>query len=354
MSTHVWPFLLGVVILTATASAQFNHRSFTSIRDVQLNGNAHEAEGRIRLVSAAENSVGSAWFTNKQRVVDGFETTFSFQITSPGSNEGFPAGADGLAFVLQNSSIYEGGAGGGIGYHGIMNSLAVEFDTYDNNPDGNPEPNDNHISIHTQGRGENSADQSASLGATTNIPNLKIGKVHTEMIRYNPGRLEVFLDDMARPVLAIGLRIDTLLGLDDGRCWIGFTAATGQSWANFDIISLKNEVLLNIRNIFFDTNKSILKSESFPELRKLVDVLNKDQQVKVEIRGHTDNRGGDDHNLKLSNDRAGAVREYLVQNGIAASRVTARGFGAGSPIASNESDDGRAQNRRVEARLFSE
>jgi outer membrane protein OmpA-like peptidoglycan-associated protein len=159
---------------------------------------------------------------------------------------------------------------------------------------------------------------------------------------------------MSQPVAAIAVLLDSLLQLDDGKCWIGFTAATGGSWANFDIISLKNEVLLNIRNIFFDYDKAVLKPASFPELGKLVQVLNDDSKLKVEIRGHTDNRGNDDYNLRLSNDRAGAVREYLVKKGIAADRVTARGFGAGSPIASNDSENGRAQNRRVEARLFSE
>jgi outer membrane protein OmpA-like peptidoglycan-associated protein len=346
--------LFGLLLICNVAQAQFNHRSFTSNNDVQLNGNAQKLDGRIRLVSAGESQVGSAWFITKQRVVDGFEATFSFQITNPGSNEGFTPGADGLAFVLQNSSIYEGGAGGGIGYAGIANSMAVEFDTYDNNPDGNPEPNDNHISVQSQGTGVNSADQSASLGWTTKIPALKEGAVHTATIRYVPGRLDVYLDELTKPVVTVSVQIDSLLELDNGTCWIGFTAATGQSWGDFDIISLKNEVLLNIRNIFFDYDRAVLKPASFPELDKLVQILNNDPALKVEIQGHTDDRGSSDYNARLSNDRAGAVRDYLVKKGISAGRVAARGFGADSPIASNATDEGRARNRRVEARLFNE
>ncbi len=348
------PCLFALLAVSPPLRAQFNYRTFSSLTDVTLNGAAQNMGDRIRIVPAERSRTGSVWFNTKQRIIDGFESTFSFMISSPGSQSPWIPGADGLAFVIQNSSVYEGGVGGGIGYEGIRNSLAVEFDTYDNNPDNNPEPNGNHISVHSQGRAPNSADHRTSLGWTSSIPDLKAGARHTARVRYTPGTLEVYLDDLSNPLLRLPIRLDTLLQLDMGACWMGFTAATGGSWANFDLFSLNSEVILNVQNIFFDYDKAVLKPASASELRKLIGILEADPGLMVEIRGHTDNQGGDAYNDGLSQRRAESVREHLIRKGIAARRVLARGYGARMPIGDNTTDAGRAQNRRVEARLFKE
>ncbi len=348
------PVLLLLLLIPLGASAQFNYRDFTSAAGVTLNGAARKMRDRIRIVPAKVSQTGSVWFNSKQRVADGFELTFSFSITAPGSRSPRVPGADGLAFVLQNSSVYEGGVGGGIGYQGIRNSLAVEFDTYDNNPDSNPEPNGNHISVHSRGMEPNSADHRTSRGWTSALPDLKAGGRHTAKVRYVPGTLEVYLDDLTSPVLTVALRLDTLMTLDNGTCWMGFTAATGGSWANFDLFNLNSEVVLNVRDIFFDYDKAILKPESFPELKKLATLLKNDPSLLLEIRGHTDNQGTPAYNRALSQNRAQAVRNYLVGEGVAKKRVVARGYGADMPIADNAAETGRAQNRRVEARLYKE
>lgn len=346
--------LAGLLMAAYPLHAQFNYSNVASIDDMTLNGDARKMDDRIRLVPAAQAKRGSVWFNTKQRITDGFSSTFAFQISEPGSKQPWVPGADGFAFVLQNSSVYEGSLGGGIGYADIRNSLAVEFDTYDNNPDSNPEPNGNHISVHSRGLEPNDADHRTSLGWTTRIPDLKKGARHTAMIRYLPGRLEVFLDDLSKPVLTVAIRLDTLLKLDDGKSWMGFTAATGGSWANFDLFSLNSEVILNIRNILFDYDKAVLKKESLPELKKIVDILKREPDLLIEIRGHTDNQGSDDYNIRLSQSRADAVRQHLLRNGIRAARVQANGYGATMPIDDNGTDAGRALNRRVEARLFRE
>lgn len=345
---------IALSLISLPLRAQFNYRSFSSIDDITFNGSAKKLEDRIRLVPAAYFQGGSVWFNTKQRVADGFESTFTFQVSEPGSNPPWVPGADGMAFVLQNSSVYEGSLGGGIGYGDIANSLAVEFDTYDNNPDNNPEPNGNHISVQSRGLEPNSPDQSASLGWTTDIADMKDGNRHTARVRYIPGRLEVYFDDLSRPVITIPIRLDTLLHLDDGKCWMGFTAATGGSWANFDLFSLNSEVILNIPNIFFDFDKATLKKESFTELGKLIGVLRDDPDLHLEIRGHTDNHGTDEYNIRLSQSRAESVRSYLIAHGIAERRILAHGYGAALPIDDNATDAGRARNRRVEARLFKE
>lgn len=346
--------LCGLILCATSCVAQFTYREFSSIKEMTLNGDAERLSDRIRVVRAAPSRGGSVWFNKKQRVTDGFEATFEFQVSEPGSYEAFLPGADGIAFVLQNSSLFEGGIGGGMGYQDIHNSLAVEFDTYDNNPDENPEPNGNHISVQTRGREPNSAMMSASMGITTNIPDLKHGDRHTARVRYLPGHLEIYLDDMSRPVLSVAVRLDTLLQLDNGSCWMGFTAATGGSWANFDLFTIQNNIVLAIDNIYFDTDKSVLKPTSFPALKKLVAILQDAPNLKAEIGGHTDIHGGDEHNLHLSTSRAEAVRDYLIRSGISSNRLSARGYGSTISIATNETEQGRAQNRRVEARLSAE
>jgi outer membrane protein OmpA-like peptidoglycan-associated protein len=104
-----------------------------------------------------------------------------------------------------------------------------------------------------------------------------------------------------------------------------------------------------LHNIQFDTGKATITSASSSALAPVGELLKSDTSLTLEIQGHTDNVGAAAANLKLSQDRAAAVKAYLVQNfGIAADRLTTAGFGDTKPIADNTSDAGRAQNRRVE------
>ncbi|MDR1006593.1 MAG: OmpA family protein [Bacteroidales bacterium] len=103
-----------------------------------------------------------------------------------------------------------------------------------------------------------------------------------------------------------------------------------------------------LKDIFFDFDKSILLPQSYIELNNLLDVLNKYPQMTIELRGHTDNYGTDAYNLPLSQRRAAAVYDYLIAHGIDKSRLSYKGYGAKIPIADNNTDEGRAKNRRVE------
>jgi outer membrane protein OmpA-like peptidoglycan-associated protein len=114
----------------------------------------------------------------------------------------------------------------------------------------------------------------------------------------------------------------------------------------------QNGGAIELHNIFFDFNKSILRPESRTELRYLIDLLKQHPAARIEIDGHTDSVGTPTYNLHLSQDRANAVRAYLIQNGIAAKRLVAKGFGATQPIASNATEEGRQANRRTEFRFL--
>jgi outer membrane protein OmpA-like peptidoglycan-associated protein/Tol biopolymer transport system component len=106
-----------------------------------------------------------------------------------------------------------------------------------------------------------------------------------------------------------------------------------------------------LRNIFFDTDKFELKDESRSELARLIQLLKSNPEISIEISGHTDNHGTADHNMVLSKNRAEAVYNYLILNGIAKERLSYSGFGMSRPIDTNDTDTGRANNRRTEFKV---
>lgn len=100
--------------------------------------------------------------------------------------------------------------------------------------------------------------------------------------------------------------------------------------------------------INFDTNKTVVKSEAKPAIDEVIALLKKDTALKLSVEGHTDNVGNASANKTLSQGRAQSVVQALVQGGIDAKRLEAKGFGNDAPIADNRTDDGKEKNRRVE------
>ena len=109
-----------------------------------------------------------------------------------------------------------------------------------------------------------------------------------------------------------------------------------------------------LNNVFFDSGKSTLRPESNKELNQLAEFLSLKKTTVIEISGHTDNVGDAAANQKLSEDRANAVKQYLVTKGIAANRVQAKGYGDTQPIADNGTAAGKQKNRRTEVHIISE
>jgi OmpA-OmpF porin, OOP family len=107
-------------------------------------------------------------------------------------------------------------------------------------------------------------------------------------------------------------------------------------------------VTVRLKNIYFDFDKTTLKKESFTELNKVVDFLKQNSSVEIEISGHTDSKGSDEYNVSLSQGRSQSVVDYIISQGIDSFRLVAHGYGEGKPIDTNESEAGRANNRRVE------
>jgi outer membrane protein OmpA-like peptidoglycan-associated protein len=128
------------------------------------------------------------------------------------------------------------------------------------------------------------------------------------------------------------------------------------------MVPLTSDIPVVLANVFFDLTKATLRPESFVELDKLLDFMTKSPAMKIEISGHTDTRGDDKENMKLSTDRAKAVYDYLINKGIAADRLSYKGYGESKPMITDteisklatetEREAAHQSNRRTEYRVI--
>jgi outer membrane protein OmpA-like peptidoglycan-associated protein len=107
-------------------------------------------------------------------------------------------------------------------------------------------------------------------------------------------------------------------------------------------------LIVNMSDVLFDTGKFTLRPLAREKLAKVAGIVSGHTGLRLDVEGHTDSVGGDEYNQQLSEHRGEAVRDYLTHEGMAPSSVSAKGFGKNQPVASNDTAEGRQQNRRVE------
>jgi hypothetical protein len=242
--------LVGLLILLSGNALQ-PAAAQTTLPRFNLVENAVLLEDRLRLTIDQPDQSGAAWLPEKQQVQNGFEATFDWQITKTTQQ-----GGDGFAFVIHNAdlpfpAIALGNGRNGLGYSGLPNSLAIEFDTVKNLPGdfdmgSRGDPNDNHISVQSRGKDANNANTDFSLGFTTQtepaIPLFTVGRHRTRIVYKpgdsgNPGNIAIYLDNMETSILNANANLEELLSLDEGKAWVGFTAATGRRSQTHDVFS---------------------------------------------------------------------------------------------------------------------
>ena len=206
-------------------------------------GDAEVSGKALRLTPARHDKSGAVWFREKQPVRLGFDTTFRFQLTHQG---GVCHGADGFAFVLQNSgSAALGGLGSAGGFAvsdptnpqhaGIPWTIAVFLDTCRNEQEG--DPSSNFIAIRVSGSPTETRWPAARLAFTPELSiHLKDRKAHTTQIVFRPPVLSVFLDGSMTPVLETVVDLSIVTD-QQGSAWVGFTASTGWGYENHDILT---------------------------------------------------------------------------------------------------------------------
>jgi len=225
----------------APALADFNYPDFNDMSGLSVIHGAESFSGALRLTDTGLNQASVVWTTNRVTVADGFVSTFNFRISNPGGYLdplGAPGG-DGFAFVIQNMSgtgpaFSPAITGGGMGFNGMTNTVAIAFDTWQNV--NALDLDNNHISVVTNGTGVVTPSRNYSIGYTSVIPDMSDGAIHTGRIAYTPGTMKVYLDDLVTPRLTIPITLDGTLSLTNGRAWVGFTAATGGAYQNQDIL----------------------------------------------------------------------------------------------------------------------
>jgi outer membrane protein OmpA-like peptidoglycan-associated protein len=218
------------------------------------------------------------------------------------------------------------------------------------------------------------ADVMMTAAVAVNTPKITLLKgVITDSITHKPLEASIELvDNKKNAVIASFLSNSTtgkyLVSLPAGINYGIAVKAEGYLFysANFDVpdtalytVVEKNVALqpldigsrIVLRNIFFDYDKATLRDESVAELTRLINLLTSNPTIKIEIAGYTDNKGSAQYNQHLSEARAKSVVDYLVAKGIAADRLTYKGYGMDSPIATNETDEGRQLNRRTEFKI---
>ena len=121
---------------------------------------------------------------------------------------------------------------------------------------------------------------------------------------------------------------------------------TGESFLSILILAGEGKIITYA--ITFDIGKANIKPESMTEINRIANLMKENPDLKFEVQGHTDNTGTVAGNQKLSEQRAQAIVNKLVEMGIAANRLSAKGMGQSAPLADNSTDEGRAKNRRVE------
>jgi hypothetical protein len=255
--TILWSIPCGALLASASAAQSFNYVDFTNTTGLVLNGNATQTGVALHITSPLTTQKGSFWYSTPVNVAAGFDTTFAFRIAVPAGN----LGADGMAFVIQNDprgTAALADSGSDLGCYAeptspvgtaIANGLAIEIDTYQIVAGWN-DPDANHISIHTNGTGDILGSETYSLGLYSPAVNMSDGALHTMRVHYQPGTLDVYLDNTTTtPSLSVpysfatggtwtaGGTVGGLNLIGGTNAYVGFTAATGGSWESHNALS---------------------------------------------------------------------------------------------------------------------
>lgn len=194
------------------------------------------------------------------------------------------------------------------------------------------------------------AETKAKLEARFELSNLKTGDVAVESFsNRKTGEFLVCLptnDDYALNVFKEGY-----LFYSDNFSLAGESSSSDPVLLEVPLNPLKVGEKVIMKNVFFDTDQYELLGTSMVELKNLISLLNNNPEMHIEISGHTDNVGTPEYNLSLSENRAKAVFDYLVQSGIDSSRLLYKGYGETQPLDTNDTETGRASNRRTEFKV---
>ncbi|MEP6663941.1 MAG: hypothetical protein ABJC04_09785 [Verrucomicrobiota bacterium] len=240
MKTITALFFFGIVTLLARAEPALtilgtgiNYPHFAAPTGLIFQAEAKLRDNFVRLTPSHTDHrgrVGGLWLENKQSILGGFDTTFQLQITDKTGH-----GADGIVFVLQDKATPSLGVSGHhMGFVRGGNAVAIKFDTYHYHRNY---IKFDEIQITSCIATEQEPRGGSGLGTVTGPELYSDGKVHTVRIRYVPGLMQIYLDDLKKPLLVAEFRLEEIVPFENGEAWVGFTASTGSDSQNQDILS---------------------------------------------------------------------------------------------------------------------
>lgn len=304
---------------------------------------------------------GAIWYPTQINLEENFE--MEVELFFGCSDEG----ADGIVFIF-SPKLRVGYAGEGMGFSGLVPSLGVEFDTYQNYH--LQDPSEDHIALLRNGIIHHQFDLKGPIGLSTNLEDCKNHKVKV-IWKANKKELLVFLDGYK----IINFQKNIIAEVFDNKpeVYWGFTSATGgkrnqhkvcfeklifeeipriNTFTKSEIANLLSGETAVLKNVLFESGSANLKKGATGELKKLVTILKDNPSYNISIYGHTDSIGNDEKNKILSKKRAEAIVNFLINSGIPSNRLTAKGMGEAYPIAPNDDILGRKKNRRIEIYLY--
>lgn len=232
---------VGSLLAGGDARADFSYADFSSTAGISLVASAAGAGNALRVVPGTAALRGAAWVNTRQTFVHGFDTTFTIQFSQRSG-----AGGGGLALVIQNetTSAIGSNVGCGIGYQGISaflaSCIAIEFDTRqeaDCRAGDIDDPDSAHVSVHMREQLPLTANEASSIGLGTGIAALSGNAPVVCRVRYVPGTLLVYVNDLVTPVVTASVDL-SLIGNTNGAAFFGFTSANGDDGAQAsDVLS---------------------------------------------------------------------------------------------------------------------
>ena len=331
--------------------------SFNASGDAFLTG-----DNCYRLTHAMDWSSGSLWYKDAISLAAPFEMELDLFLGCKNED-----GADGMVFVFHPHKRQTGYRGEGMGFAGLVPSLGIEIDTWQNFH--LQDPSYDHLAVLRDGV----IRHDYSLAGPVRVKNLEDCQTHKVKVTWNPSaeRLRIAIDG-TEYLTYKGDIVRKIFGGNPNVYW-GVTAATGKynnrqeicfeklsfvkalENRTFDVSTqrkLRKGDILALENIKFESGRTDLTGESYAELEKLYKFLEENPDLSLDVFGHTDSSGDANTNLSISEKRAKAVLDYLLKRGVDEGRVKSRGFGESYPLASNATSIGRQKNRRVEVYFY--
>ena len=341
----------------------FLHAQNVSVEDFRMGAEAMIiGDNCFRLTEAYNWASGTVWYKKPISLAEPFEMEMDLNLGCKDSE-----GADGMVFAFYPGMGATGRAGEGMGFRGLVPSLGIEIDTWEN--DHLLDPPQDHIALLQHGQ----VGHYDNLKGPITIPNIETCGKHNFRITWDAAfhQLRIYIDGTERLYYQGNIVEDIFFG--DPKVYWGVTAATGKYNNRHEICFKKLEFVppldhlefhprhahqllsgdvLPLKGAKYKPGKADMLKASLPDLNRLVNLLKENPEMSIDIMGHTDNQGDEATNQKLSENRAKAIADYLISKGISGKRVSFRGLGESFPIKPNTTAAGRSQNRRVEIHIY--